>query len=206
MPVKVCTATEPPPPNITAASGRQQPSSPWLYSNLFVPITIFSTVFRILDLLKVRTDFLAFTSSPWASLLERVLVHETRRQNLPSNLFMELPALKDLPLFSVGPRSQSSRDNLEFGLILCNAPPEHKGSQGINSPTVHLFIKGAHHNVPVVFALVIVARSHFLERVHVPPIQGYSPEISPSLHPPIGVLAGPTEYISRRVRGLEGSK
>ena len=79
MPVKVCTATEPPPPNITAASGRQQLSSPWLYSNLFVPITIFSTVFRILDLLKVRTDFLAFTSSPWASLLEHVLVHETRR-------------------------------------------------------------------------------------------------------------------------------
>ena len=199
MPVKVCTATELPPPNITAASGRQQLSSPWLYSNLFVPITIFSTVFRILDLLKVRTDFLAFTSSPWASLLEHVLVHETRRQNLPSNLFMELPALKDLPLFSVGPRSQSSRDNLEFGLILCNAPPEHKGSQGLSSPTVHLFIKGAHHKV-------IVARSRFLERVHVPPIQGYSPEISPSLHPPIGVLAGPTEYISRRVRGLEGSK
>jgi len=99
-----------------------------------------------------------------------------------------------------------SGDNLEFSPILLNAPLENEGSQGSSFPTVHLSIKRVYHEVPVVFALVIMARTRFLERVHVPPIQGYSPEISPSLHPPIGVLSGLTEYTSRRVRGLKGSK
>ena len=162
----------------------------------------------------------------------RVSVHGVHRQNLPSNPFVELPALafiiKGLLLFGetsivVSPKKPTHQRGGNPGITSARRytkkkqKPTHlrcRTSQysGKNleteesgSPTVSLVTKVVYHNVSA-FALEIVSTSwqgpNFPRRTHFLHARRYSPKISLSLDSLIGVLTRLTKYTLRRMGKL----